>query len=557
MMTDGRGQAAMVCTAVPTTVLPYHPGFDLANLASPVYYSAIKGICCLPMEFPSAPNRLGRLPDRPGQPGHTLPFRAETGGTRMASSENEVLNRRGPDLSGKILTLGELVAMAEEEGMPLSRLVVVEAMAREEKGFNEILSQAMGQFQHNLRATEIGLTWGKSFLLGSVGSDLARQGEKVLTDDLFIDRALVYTLATEVGNHEVGLRPCAGTGDSCPYSGLIKALMGASYSEEQVALAAALILKVGSIFRAGKRTTGCNMEGYGAGAAATAAALTDLRGGSARQVANAIVLALSPTIAVPCTPRVMVSGLCATHIGAAILVGNLASKLVLKSSLPVEVDVDVMLAMAARVHVEAASVVTSLNLEYLGPYFRKKPQIESFVDEEVRKSEQEQSERIVQQAREEVRALLTASRPLTQLLGDVVIGGSSIAVGSPTNMARICHAMVSGRIQKIEVELTSDLFARRAINMPAILMAAIYGARTDDMETYRRLFELPEIKGIQVKVSRVDIPEVQRIRIHASERCAMVDARNRGGGRVALVAAEPSLEEAIAAAGRLGIQIVD
>jgi len=115
------------------------------------------------------------------------------------------------------------------------------------------------------------------------------------------------------------------------------------------------------------------MEGFGAGAAATAAALTDLRGGTPGQIAKAIVLAMSPTIAVPCTPRVMVAGLCTTHISGAILIGNQASHLVLKTSLPVDVDVDVMIAMAARVHVEAAPIITNLNLKYLEPYFRRIP----------------------------------------------------------------------------------------------------------------------------------------------------------------------------------------
>lgn len=337
---------------------------------------------------------------------------------------------------------------------------------------------------------------------------------------------------------------------------MIRALKEEGHREEEVALSAALILKVGSIFRAGKQTTGCNMEGYGAGAAATAAALTDLRGGRPSQVAKAVVLALSPTIAVPCTPRVMVSGLCATHISAAILTGNQASNLILKTSLPVDVDVDVMIAMAAKIHVKAAPVITAINLEYLAPYFRKKTQVEPFVDEEIRNREKDQAERIKVQAREEVRQLASSSRPLTRILGDVVVGGSSIAVGSPTNMARICHAMVSDTIKKIEIDLTTDLFSRRAINVPAILMAAIYGARTDDADLYHRVFELPEIKSIDVKVNRLDVPELQRIRITATEKSAMVDAKNRGGGRIAVVDAEPCLEEALKAAEELGIEVV-
>lgn len=324
---------------------------------------------------------------------------------------------------------------------------------------------------------------------------------------------------------------------------------------EKVALAAALILKIGSFFRAGKRTTGCNMEGYGAGAACTVAALTDLRGGSPGQVAKAIVLAMSPTIGVPCTPRVMVQGLCATHIAGAILIGNQAANLVLKTSLPVYIDVDVMLAMAARVHVEAAPVISRINLEYLEPYFRTRTEVESFVDESIRRAEQEQVSRVRAKAREKIRKLAAAARPVPHVFCDVVVGGSSIAVGSPTNMARICHELIAGDIQKIEIDLTTDLFKRRAINVPAIFMAAIYGARTDNAEMYHKIFELPEYKRIEIKVNHIDIPEVQRIRIQAAGKSAMVDAKNRGGGRVAIVAAEPSVEEALAAARRLGIEI--
>ncbi len=475
----------------------------------------------------------------------------------MTIQIDQIIRRMGKELSDKTFTLGELTTIAEKENISLSRLVVAEAMAKEGKTYEQILSLVMNAFKHNLEALEVGLTWGRSFLLGTVGSDLARCKDRVLIDDSLINRALIYTLATEVGNHEIGLQPCAGTGDSCPYTGLIKALREGGFSEEQVALATALILKVGSIFRAGKQTTGCNMEGFGAGAAATAAALTDLRGGTPRQVAQAIVLALSPTIAVPCTPRVMVSGLCASHISGASLIGNQASNLILKTSLPVAVDVDVMIAMAARMHVKAAPVITAINLEYLEPYFRKNPNVEPFVDERIRGLEREKASKIVNQAREEVRKLVALSRPLTQVLGDVVVGGSSIAVGSPTNMARICHAMIYGEIKRIEIDLTTDLFSRRAINVPAILMGAIYGSKTDNIELYHKIFELPEIRGIEIKVNKVDIPEVQRIRIHATETSAMVDARNRGGGRVAIVAAKPSLEEALHVAVELGIEIVD
>ena len=461
------------------------------------------------------------------------------------------------DLAEKVFTLGELIEMAEKEKFTLSDLVVAEAMLKENKTYQEILESVWAAFEHNFKGLEVGLTRGKSFLLGTVGSDLAGQADTPLIDDKLINSALMYTLATEVGNHEIGLRPCAGTGDSCPYTGLLRALQEEGLPQEKLSLTAALILKVGSIFRSGKQTTGCNMEGYGAGAAATAAALTELRGGSPTQIAKAVVLALSPTIAVPCTPRVMVEGLCATHISAAILIGNQAANLVLKTTLPVDVDVDVMIAMAAKIHVKAAPVITAINLEYMAPYFKKKAPVEPFVAENIRRTENERAGNIKQQAREEIRSMISSGRPLTRVLGDVVVGGSSIAVGSPTNMARICHEMVSGEIKKIEVDLTMDLFSRRAINVPAILMGAIYGAKTDDAEMYRKVFELPEIKNIEVKINRIDTPEVQRIRIEATGQSAFVDARNRGGGRVAIIDASPSREDALQAAEKLGIEITD
>lgn len=472
----------------------------------------------------------------------------------MITSE-ELLRTHENELAETPFTLGELTAFAQRENASFGAVVVAEAMAKEKKTRQQVFDFVMAQFAHNFRALDIGITSGKSFLLGTVGSDLARDGKNVILEDRFLNRAVVYTLGTEVGNHEVGLRPCAGTGDSCPFTGLLRALKEEDIGEEKLSVAAAIMLKVGSYFRAGKQTTGCNMEGYGAGAAVTAAVLTDLHGGSGNQVAHAIVLALSPTIAVPCTPRVMVSGLCSVHIGTAILLGNLASKLVLNSSMPVDVDVDVMLAMAARVHVEAAPVITAINLAYMQPYFKKNALVDNFVSGEIRAAEAAAVQKVESKARDEVRALAKSAMPLSKCLGDVVVGGSSLAVGSPSNMSRICHFLAKGNITAIDIELTTDLFVRRAINIPSMLMAAVAGAKTDDIEMYKSILTRPELKNIVVTVTEVKEPEVQRIRITASERSAYLDARNRGGGRVHIVAAEPSVEEARAAAEKENIHI--
>ena len=469
----------------------------------------------------------------------------------------EHLTRLKRETKDRVLTLGELVALGEELKLPLSQVVVGEAMVREGKSFDQILDQCFAAFEHNLKALDHGLENGNSFVLGTVASDLARQGKGVLIDDVLMDRALVYTLAAEVGNHEIGLRPCAGTGDSCPYTGLLKALMETGVEPERVRLTSALILKVGSIFRAGKVTTGCNMEGYGAGSAATAAALTDLRGGSAAQVAKAMVLAISPTLGVPCTPRVITRGLCATHIGSAILGGNLASNLVLKSTLPVDIDIDVMIAMAARIHREAAPPITAINTKYLKPYFKKREQVEALLAPGLANKDAALGDAVLAEAREEMRNMMSSCRPLTQTMGEIVVGGSSMAVGSPTNMARIAHALKRGYISKIDIELTKDLYSRRAINVPAILMGAVFGSHTSDGEMYAKVMDMPEVRAIDISLKELDLPEVQRIRITAEEGSVWLDSRNRGGARVAIVDAEPSRDAAIGAARTLGIPVVD
>jgi L-serine dehydratase len=457
----------------------------------------------------------------------------------------------------KPYTLSEWIGLAEARKTGLSRIAAAQAMAREKIPYGLLLGRVMESFRHNLSVCELGLTRGRSFLLGTVASDLARanrEGPALIEDDL-INRAMTYTLAAEVGNHEAGLNPCAGTGDACPYTGLIRALREHSYSEERVALAAALILKIGSLFRAGKQTTGCNMEGLGAGAAATAAVLTELRGGTAAQAGRAIVLALSPTIAVPCTPRVMVPGLCAAHIAGAILLGNLGANLALKTSLPVPVDADVMIAMAARIHREAAPAISAVNIRYLRPFFETNGEVEKLVSETIRQEEAEEKERVLREAREEIRGLVQQSAPLTQTLGEIVFGGSSMAVGSPTNMGRIAHRLAGGEITRVKIELTHDLFSRRAINVPGILMGALYGSRTDDIDSYRRVVGDVLRRGLPVELLPVAEPEVQRIRLETKEERVMVDSRNRGGGRLAIMDALPSKEAALAAAKELGIVV--
>ncbi|MEL7566681.1 MAG: serine dehydratase [Dehalobacterium sp.] len=455
------------------------------------------------------------------------------------------------------LTLGETIELAKELGLKVSDVVIFEAQEKSGITYERVLDQVEKAFEHNLMALEIGLTSGKSFLFGRCAGELAENNfaEKLLNDD-FVNRAVVYTLAAQIGNHSVGLEPCAGTGDSCPYTGFYRALIETE-EKEKALRAAAVMLKVGTLFRAGKTTTGCNMEGYGAGSAAVTAALVELQGGKPEDMARAVVLSLSPTIAVPCTPRVMVAGLCATHIGGAILNGVLSANLACKTEIPVTVPVDVMIALAKAVHPVSAKHVVPTVIKYLQPFFKTNNDVEHYINQFVKEAEGKTMEESKVLAMMESREMAAKANPIIKPFGEAVVGGSSQAVGSPTNAARIAHELARGKIKKVKIELYPELFVRRGINVPGILMGAVYGAHTGDSTMYHEVMGKILAEEIKVEIIQIDEPQVQRITVEASERDGMVDSLNRGGGRLVIRGASPSREEALTAAQKLGIVVVD
>jgi L-serine dehydratase len=454
------------------------------------------------------------------------------------------------------LTVGETISFAEKYHARVVDVVLLESELRLHKPREEILEKVMEEYAHNLKALDIGLENGESILLGTAASQLNKiPGHKCFTDP-FLDNALLYTLAAQVGNHCVGLRPCAGTGDSCPYAGFIKAMMTAGADKTQVAEIAALILKIGGIFRVGKITTGCNMEGFGAGAACTAAATVALEGGSPEQMGKAMVLALSPTIANPCTPRVLVPALCATQVGGAILIGMYAARLCMLVDMTVNVPIDVMIAMASEVHVASAKYVVPTVVDFMEPFFKRKANVETLVGEEVKAGEKQKIEETLARAQRIAKDMAKGAAPILSTFGDAVVGGSSQAVGSPTNAARIAHELARGKIQKITVELYPELFARRAINIPGVLMGAVFGATTGDYDMYKHSVDKVIEMGIAVDIKEGSEYGIQKITIETDAMNCMVDTLNRGGGRLTLRDALPSLAEARAAAEKLGIVLV-
>jgi L-serine dehydratase len=464
-----------------------------------------------------------------------------------------IVEKKGLEIGA--LTLGDCIQVAVEANKRVSDVVLFEAMKQSGLSLAEVQQAVMESFSHNFKALTAGLSGRASFLFGSVASEMTKEGAAKVVDDQLINKMIAYTLAAQVGNHSVGLQPCAGTGDSCPYAGFMRAVME-DYPESEAVRAAAVLLKIGTIFRAGKTSTGCNMEGFGAGSAAVAAAFVEISGGSPEAVGRAVVLAVSPTIGTPCTPRVMVPGLCATHIGGAIMNGKLASHLAMHTEIPVNVPVDVMIAMAAAVHPVSAQSIVPVVIRYMEPYFRTNDAVEAYIDEDIKAADAARKSGIHRQALEETRELARRANPIVRPFGTAVVGGSSQAVGSPTNTGRLAHFLAKGKITKVTIDLYPELFARRGINIPGILMGAVYGASTADGLMYKEVMDRVKEDGIEIAINQVDEYQLQRVTIEASDGGSMVDARNRGGGRLALVHVKPDLERCMQLAKSLQIEIV-
>ena len=457
------------------------------------------------------------------------------------------------------LTMGETIALAKEHGARVVDVVLTENELSTGLGRQELLDRVMAEYAHNLKAVELGVTEGNSFLLGNVASQLREKGTGVCFKEEFLDKALMYTVGAEIGNHCIGIRPCAGTGDSCPYAGYIRAMIDVGADDKTVAEIAALMLKIGGLFRVGKVTTGCNMEGFGAGSACVAAATVAWEGGTPEQMEKAMVLAMSPTVGVPCTPRVLVPALCTTHVGGAILIGMYSARICMAVDMNVNVPFDVMLAMASLVHVQSAKHIVPTVVEYMEPFFQRTAGVESLVRPEVREAEKKQIAETLDKAAEIAKKLAVGAGNVLSTFGDAVVGGSSQAVGSPTNCARIAHELMGKdeKVKKITVELYPELFARRTINIPGVLMGAVYGASTADYEMYEKAVDMVKADGVEVEIVEGHEHGIQKVTLLTDKgNTVQVDTLNRGGGRVVLRDAVPSLAQAQEAAKRLGIVVV-
>jgi L-serine dehydratase len=212
--------------------------------------------------------------------------------------------------------------------------------------------------------------------------------------------------------------------------------------------------------------------------------------------------------------------------------------------------------MAAQVHPLSAKHIVPEVIKYMEPFFKKKAEVEELIDEEIQVFEKSRMENTLEEANKIAKGLAKEARSIVDPFGEPVVGGSSQAVGSPTNAGRIVHELASGQIKKIKVELYPELFARRGINIPGILMGAVFGASTADGDSYKEVLAKVKEKEIEIQIDEIDISQLQRITMETTEGKFMIDSLNRGGARLVIRDALPSLEAAEEAADKLGIDVV-
>jgi L-serine dehydratase len=184
-------------------------------------------------------------------------------------------------------------------------------------------------------------------------------------------------------------------------------------------------------------------------------------------------------------------------------------------------------------------------------------EIDKLVTDEDRNRELMRNQAALKEARARTKAMARRSRSILNPFAAVVVGGSSQAVGSPVNAARIAHHLTRGTIRRVTISLGPELFARRTINSPGILAAAVYGSATDDSTSQAEVFQRLQEEGVKVSLKRSDQAGLQRIEVEAERGNAVVTTLNRGGGRIHLLDAQPSLDEARRIASALQIELAE
>ncbi len=204
----------------------------------------------------------------------------------------------------------ELVALAEEKGLPISQIMIENEVEQTQKSRENILSEMSASFEVMKAAAKRGLE-GVTSHSGLSGGDArllneyAQKGE-TLTDATFLN-ALSYALATNEVNAAMGLICATPTAGSCGVLPgiLLSAQERLKKTDEDIVLALFCAGAIGYVIANNAMISGaaggCQAE-VGSASAMAAAALVELAGGSPRQSAQAVAIALKNMLGLACDP---------------------------------------------------------------------------------------------------------------------------------------------------------------------------------------------------------------------------------------------------------------
>lgn len=207
-------------------------------------------------------------------------------------------------------TIAELVTQAETQQKKIYEVMIEQEMAQTEQTYEATFEK----MQHNFSVMKQGIAQGiqgVQSLSGITGFDAKRmytyiQKGNVVTDMVFT-RAICYAIAVNEVNASMGVICANPTAGSC---GVLPGVMVAV--QEKLGLADEIVIN--HLFTAGAigfviannacisgAAGGCQAE-VGVASAMAAAAVTELSGGSPRQAAHAMAIALKNMLGLVCDP---------------------------------------------------------------------------------------------------------------------------------------------------------------------------------------------------------------------------------------------------------------
>lgn len=204
----------------------------------------------------------------------------------------------------------ELVAQAEEKGLRISDIMLLNEMETSGRSQGDILAEMMRSWQVMKQAAEKGIQ-GVTSYSGMTGMDARRMNDYIARGDTLTDitflRAINYAIATNEVNASMGIICATPTAGSCGVlPGVLLSLQKRlKKSDEDIVFALMTAGAIGFVvannaFVSGA-AGGCQAE-IGSASAMAAAAAVELAGGTPHQAAHAMAIAMKNMLGLTCDP---------------------------------------------------------------------------------------------------------------------------------------------------------------------------------------------------------------------------------------------------------------